>query len=69
VHREVDADDLLVAGSLPTDIDGCLHAERAQPARAYASMAYDAATGSTVLFGGAGGHTVLNDTWTWGGSG
>jgi hypothetical protein len=28
-----------------------------------------AATGSTVLFGGAGGHTVLNDTWTWGCSG
>jgi len=31
-------------------------------------MAYDAATGTVVLFGGrAGGFTAFNDTWTWDG--
>ena len=29
-------------------------------------MAYDAATGNVVLFGGSGGGRVLNDTWVWG---
>ena len=31
-------------------------------------MAYDAATGNVVLFGGLNGAGVrpLNDTWTWG---
>jgi hypothetical protein len=36
------------------------------PGRAEAPMAYDAATGNVVLFGGAGGGHVLNDTWVWG---
>ncbi|MBW4029466.1 MAG: hypothetical protein HIU57_02150 [Acidobacteria bacterium] len=36
--------------------------------RSAASMAYDAATGTTVLFGGFNGG-FLNDTWTWNGSG
>jgi hypothetical protein len=34
-----------------------------------ASMAYDAATGTVVLFGGDGhqkGNMLLHDTWTWG---
>jgi hypothetical protein len=31
-------------------------------------MAYDAATGNTVLFGGAG-RVLFADTWTWDGSG
>ena len=36
-------------------------------AREYAAMAYDPATGNTVLFGGAGsGH--FGDTWTWNGA-
>ena len=37
-------------------------------ARYEASMAYDAATGNVVLFGGLNGAGVspLNDTWTWG---
>ena len=37
-------------------------------ARASASMAYDAATRTTVLFGGTGPHGILGDTWTWDGS-
>jgi hypothetical protein len=39
------------------------------PARVAASLAFDAGTGQTVLFGGDGatnGH--LNDTWTWNGT-
>jgi hypothetical protein len=31
-------------------------------------MAYDAATGQLVLFGGFVGGTYLNDTWTWDGT-
>ncbi len=31
-------------------------------------MAYDAATGDVVLFGGAGRHGRLGGTWTWDGS-
>jgi len=30
------------------------------------SMAYDAATGTVVLFGGQLGKSLLDDTWTWG---
>jgi hypothetical protein len=29
-------------------------------------MAYDAATGTVVLFGGAISGRALQDTWTWG---
>jgi hypothetical protein len=36
-------------------------------ARDYASIAYDAATGNVVLFGGHGSG-VLGDTWVWDGS-
>jgi hypothetical protein len=36
-------------------------------ARDYASIAYDAATGNVVLFGGHG-PGVLGDTWVWDGS-
>ena len=39
------------------------------PARADAAMAYDAATGNVVLFGGvglAGDSVPFGDTWTWG---
>jgi Galactose oxidase, central domain len=35
---------------------------------AYASMAYDAATHSIVLFGGNNGSNVLGDTWSWNGT-
>jgi hypothetical protein len=38
------------------------------PGRTLASMAYDAATGTIVLFGGLGSHGLLSDTWTWDGS-
>ena len=31
-------------------------------------MAYDAATGNVVLFGGLGKRSVLDGTWTWDGS-
>ena len=37
------------------------------PARSAASMAYDAATGNVVLFGGTGSaFRVQGDTWSWG---
>jgi hypothetical protein len=36
------------------------------PARWQASMAYDAATGNMVLFGGARTGVRFGDTWTWG---
>src|SRR6266568_8646495 len=42
------------------------------PARSNAAIAYDAATGTVVLFGGltrtASGIVVFSDTWTWDGS-
>jgi len=37
----------------------------APSARADAAIAYDAATHSTVLFGGNDGRSVYGDTWTW----
>jgi hypothetical protein len=30
------------------------------------SMAYDAASGNVVLFGGSAATRALNDTWAWG---
>jgi hypothetical protein len=33
-----------------------------------ASMAYDAATGTVVLFGGFNGNNYIDDTWTWDGT-
>jgi hypothetical protein len=38
------------------------------PARFWASMAYDAATGTVVLFGGSNGNRDFGDTWTWNGT-
>ena len=35
-------------------------------ARTGAAMAYDAATGTAVLFGGVAGAKTFSDTWTWG---
>jgi hypothetical protein len=35
------------------------------PVRHDASMAYDTATGTVVLFGGHNGSSTLNDTWTY----
>jgi len=37
-------------------------------ARAWPSMAYDAATGTVVLFGGWDGTSRVSDTWTWNGA-
>jgi hypothetical protein len=37
------------------------------PTRDLAYIAYDAATGTVVLFGGAG-HGLLGDTWAWNGT-
>jgi hypothetical protein len=37
------------------------------PARNSANMAYDAASGQVVLFGGYGNGGILGDTWTWNG--
>ncbi len=36
------------------------------PARYGAAMAYDAATGTVVMFGGYNPHFLLTGTWTWG---
>lgn len=36
------------------------------PGRDGAAMAYDAATGTVVLFGGSTGSLFFHDTWTWG---
>jgi len=44
------------------------HPATSPPARAFASMAYDAATGTAVLFGGFGSPGPLADTWTWDGT-
>jgi len=40
------------------------------PPRAWAALAYDAAVGKSVLFGGLSGPqaTLMNDTWTWDGA-
>jgi len=38
------------------------------PARSNAAIAYDAATGTVVLFGGGGTNRQFSDTWTWDGS-
>ena len=38
------------------------------PARSFASMAFDPATGTMVLFGGDGSSGLLADTWTWNGT-
>jgi hypothetical protein len=42
------------------------HPAAAPPARARAAMAYDAATGTVVLFGGFRTVPLRADTWTWG---
>jgi hypothetical protein len=46
------------------------HPATSPPARWEASMRYDAATRTVVLFGGGmAGNRPLNDTWTWNGTG
>jgi hypothetical protein len=37
------------------------------PERANAAIAFDAAHGEVVMFGGTGSYGMLNDTWTWDG--
>jgi hypothetical protein len=43
-----------------------LHPPTSPPVRFGATMAYDAATGQVILFGGGAGYS-LNDTWAWDG--
>jgi hypothetical protein len=45
-----------------------LHPAASPAARYAASMAYDAATGTIVLFGGFGKTSGFRDTWTWDGT-
>jgi hypothetical protein len=45
-----------------------LHPATSPPGRYYASVAYDAARGQVVLFGGTGDGFAMGDTWTWDGS-
>jgi hypothetical protein len=54
-----------LAGSQPVPTWTKQHPATSPSARVYASIAYDAATGNVVLFGGADG---LGDTWVWDGS-
>lgn len=44
------------------------HPSVSPPARAQASMAYDASHQQTLLFGGTDGKSNLNDTWAWNGT-
>ncbi|HEX4059893.1 MAG TPA: kelch repeat-containing protein [Streptosporangiaceae bacterium] len=44
------------------------HPAASPSARWFAPMAYDAATGTAVLFGGATQSRTFSDTWTWDGS-
>lgn len=46
---------------------GQLQPQDSPSARAWASMAFDAARGELVMFGGFDGNTLLDDTWTWDG--
>lgn len=57
---------LLGAGELSA---GWVEVPAAGPsARTFYGLAYDAARGETVLFGGYDSQTVFNDTWVWNGS-
>ncbi len=42
------------------------HPAASPAARSEPSMAYDAATGNVVLFGGVGPNGIFGGTWTWG---
>jgi hypothetical protein len=44
------------------------HPATEPPQRCELAMAFDAARGQTVLFGGLNWPDTLNDTWTWDGS-
>jgi hypothetical protein len=44
------------------------HPATSPPARLWATMAYDAATKTVVLFGGDVSDGDINDTWTWNGT-
>jgi hypothetical protein len=44
------------------------HPATSPPAREYAAMAYDAATGTVVLFGGGNSRRSFAGTWTWDGT-
>ncbi len=60
------ADTWLWNGTTWTQVTGL---STSPPARSSAAMAYDAATGQVVLFGGMGtSHGDLGDTWIWNGS-
>lgn len=37
------------------------------PSRSYASLGFDSASGSVILFGGVGGSRIFGDTWTFSG--
>ena len=45
------------------------HPSTSPSARPYASIAYDAATGNTVLFSGYAVHNYPRGTWVWGPAG
>jgi len=63
---------LAVAGGagLRAKLGGSSAGSGANPSgRMSAAMAYDAARGEVVMFGGHGASGVLGDTWTWDGSG
>ena len=45
----------------------CFPQSTLPPARAFATMAFDPATGQLILFGGIGNSGFLDDTWNWDG--
>jgi hypothetical protein len=56
-------------GNWPFTLTWVQQAPTASPsARRWASMAYDAATGTVLLFGGNDGERSLGDTWRWDGT-
>ncbi|MGH9153374.1 MAG: Kelch repeat-containing protein [Acidimicrobiales bacterium] len=54
---------------LPSGIPDARAAIVAPPPRAWASMAYDASSSASLLFGGIRDGAARNDTWAWNGAG
>src|SRR5215469_10760499 len=57
-----------LASSSPGPTWTLQHPATSPPARFWTSTAYDAATGTVVLFGGRAASPALGDTWVWDGS-
>ncbi|MGH9153485.1 MAG: Kelch repeat-containing protein [Acidimicrobiales bacterium] len=58
----------IVAGVLPSGVGGADAATVTPPPRIGATMASDASSATSVLFGGSRSGVLRNDTWAWNGS-